>query len=669
MRAAERASLAALVACAAAVVAFALPTAASAYFAPGAQIVSVSPEKREQADDSTSAVDISDDGRYVVFQTRARNLFDDADPDPPGQFRVGGIFRRDLQTGALALVTPGELRDDAAPDAIVTRGSANPSVSADGRYVAFSTGWQLSAADTNGNVDVYVRDMSKPASDPAAFELVSALNGSGIAAGWAASSPDRPGRNAGAEVTAGRAISADGRRVVFATREAGNLPSGGPATVEAGQLFVRDLATQATTLVTRDKNTGAPAGGAIAAATISGGGGAVVWVARRAAAQTALLNGENADADVEYFLYRRLDQGPSAPTRRITGIADIDDPGCSPGATVIDDWEGVRQGPCYGPLGRPEWAGGTARFQAPVLSDDGWTVAFLTDAQSRGAPAVRLANDLFVTSMWPGLSRKSATLELTRETLTPGAGESLEGLAMSGDGRWILLTTARRRFEGGALRQVGGARSDSRANELYLVDTIERTVERVITSRLGADAAGDVGTWPAISADGRRIAFTSLAANLFYGDANGVADAFTVERLDAPPAVDEPPEPGGDIPPVEDPQPAEGAGTLPLPVSVRRAGSGRVRLVVQAPETGELSVTVRGRLPNLEGRLGLKPITLASRTARVRRRGKLTVDVRLANSYRRNLRAAGRITAQARVAIDAASGSTYERRVTVQFRK
>ncbi|MBU6338223.1 MAG: hypothetical protein KGR19_10495, partial [Acidobacteria bacterium] len=452
----------------------AAPPGASAYFAPGAQIVSVSPEKREQADASTSAVDISDDGRYVVFQTRARNLFDDSDPDPPGQFRVGGIFRRDLQTGALALVAPGELRDESAPDTVAVRGAANPSVNADGRYVAFSTGWPLSAADTNGNVDVYVRDMTKAIGDPAAFELVSALNGSAVVAAWAAFSPDAPGRNPGAEVTAGRSITADGRRVLFATRNASNLPSGGPATVEPGQLFVRDLASQATTLVTRNKDTGAPAGGALAAATISGGGGAVAWVGRRAAAQTAFLAGENVDPDLDHFLYRRVDGGPSAPTRRFTGIADLDDPGCSPSATINDDWEGRLQGPCYGPLGRPEWAGGIARYQVPAISDDGWTVTFTTDAQLRGAPAVGVSNDLFVTSMRPGVSRKAGTIELTRGTLTPGAGEGLEALAMSGDGRWVLVTSARRRFESGALRQVGGARSNANAIELYLVDTRER---------------------------------------------------------------------------------------------------------------------------------------------------------------------------------------------------
>ena len=43
------------------------------------------------------------------------------------------------------------------------RGARNPSISADGRFVAFSTGQQLVPADVNGNIDVYVRDLSSAA--------------------------------------------------------------------------------------------------------------------------------------------------------------------------------------------------------------------------------------------------------------------------------------------------------------------------------------------------------------------------------------------------------------------------------------------------------------------------------------------------------------------------
>ena len=156
------------------VLALATPAVASAEYLPGAQLVSMSPARQEQADSSTSAVDISADGRYVAFQTRARNLFPADYQDPPGQFRQGGIFRRDMQTGTLDLVALGDLLGGETTRA----GAKNPSISANGRYVSFSSADQLAAADVNTQVDVYVRDMDQPISSPTAFELVSARDGS-----------------------------------------------------------------------------------------------------------------------------------------------------------------------------------------------------------------------------------------------------------------------------------------------------------------------------------------------------------------------------------------------------------------------------------------------------------------------------------------------------------
>ncbi|MCU0313981.1 MAG: hypothetical protein MUC84_07980 [Solirubrobacteraceae bacterium] len=147
---------------------------APAYVAPGARIVSASFERLEQADDTTSQIALSGDGRHVVFTTRARNLFPDGFADPADAFTQGGIFRQDLETNRLELVAAGDVRPEAAPETLRTRGALNPSVSADGRFVAFSTGERLVPADDNGNVDVYVRDLRVPASDQRAYDLVSA---------------------------------------------------------------------------------------------------------------------------------------------------------------------------------------------------------------------------------------------------------------------------------------------------------------------------------------------------------------------------------------------------------------------------------------------------------------------------------------------------------------
>ncbi len=182
----------------AALIAFALaaPGIATGEFLPGAYLLSVSPERAEQTDARTVQVDISQDGHYVAFSTQARNLFPADHADPPDQFRQGGIFRRDLVTGSLELVALGDLRSSAG-GGLIRRGAQNPSISADGRYIAFSSADQLAPADLNTQIDVYVRDMEQPIGSVDAFELVSARNGSVQPAVYGGP----PGAVTGAEIT------------------------------------------------------------------------------------------------------------------------------------------------------------------------------------------------------------------------------------------------------------------------------------------------------------------------------------------------------------------------------------------------------------------------------------------------------------------------------------
>ena len=146
-----------------------------------------------------------------------------------------------------------------------------------------------------------------------------------------------PTAPAGAEITAGGGISADGRMVVFRTRAPSDLPAAPFATVPLGQLFVRDREAKTTTLVTRRMDDGSPAGGAsdaLSPAGISADGSTVVWAGANAAAQTPFFPGE--DENLTYYLWRRVADGPSAPTRRITGVVDPDDAGVSAGFVPSD---------------------------------------------------------------------------------------------------------------------------------------------------------------------------------------------------------------------------------------------------------------------------------------------------------------------------------------------
>jgi Tol biopolymer transport system component len=68
------------------------------------------------------------------------------------------------------------------------------------------------------------------------------------------------------------------------------------------------------------------------------------------------------------------------------------------------------------------------------------------------------------------------------------------------------------------------------ASDVFLRDLAAGTTTRISLSAIGGD--GDLAaSEPALSGDGRYVAFTSLATNLVTGDTNGVADVFVRDRV------------------------------------------------------------------------------------------------------------------------------------------
>ncbi len=604
-----------------AALALVMPPTAGAEFLPGADLVSVS---REQADASTLAVDISQDGRYVVFQTRARNLFPADFRDPPGEYRDGAIFRRELASGALELVALGDVRTIGS-DALARRGAQSPSVDAKGRYVSFASADQLVPADTNTRIDVYVRDMDQALDSPSAFELVSARDGSDTPATYGGSLT----AVTGADVTPEAALTADGRKVVFVTRAASDLPAAELPTTPAGQLFVRDLSARTTTLVTRTTVDGNPAGGAStsgAFAVISADGSTVAWEGQNAGLQTRLQPGEIADA--VYYMWRRVADGPTAQTRRITGAADVDDPGCAETDQWINDENA--SGPCYGPLGNPEDSPpGALSGIVPSLSADGTKVAFLVNSPLRGTP---LGNqlDVFVADMTPGRTRKSATIELTRES-SLGVTGAIKPVVISADGSRIAFVSNRSDFGLPSVRLVTPPPATENA-ELYVIYLDRMEIERVTRARDGGEIDRDVGTSfgaIAMSGDGRSVAFTSFATNLFPGDSNEVADAFVTREAGSGGARSGPQEPPfEDFAPREDALQSAGAS---LPVSLRRGPGGSVRVIVKAPRAGSIAVTARARIRSGR-RTPLRSVAKARK--RFRAAGRVTLTLKPMLRYR-----------------------------------
>ena len=181
------------------------------------QRVSVNIEGSQGNNNSANPV-ISADGRYVAFESDADNLIaNDTN-------LVQDIFVRDLVNGTTQRV-------NLANDGSETGLSSEPSISAEGRYVAFTSyASNLVFGDSNNTADVFVRDLVNGTT-----QRVSITNG-----GFELNNQSR-----------NPSISADGRYVAFES-DADNLVPGDIN--EFIDIFVRDLVNGTTKLVSISKD-------------------------------------------------------------------------------------------------------------------------------------------------------------------------------------------------------------------------------------------------------------------------------------------------------------------------------------------------------------------------------------------------------------------------------
>ncbi len=93
--------------------------------------------------------------------------------------------------------------------------------------------------------------------------------------------------------------------------------------------------------------------------------------------------------------------------------------------------------------------------------------------------------------------------------------------AISGDGRYVAFASAGSTLVPGDTNGV---------EDVFVYDRRSRSTERVSLSSAGEQGNGD-SYGPAISADGRYVAFTSAASNLTPGDGNGELDVFVRDRV------------------------------------------------------------------------------------------------------------------------------------------
>jgi Tol biopolymer transport system component len=199
-----------------------------------------------QSNGASMQASISNDGRYVAFNSVASNLV-----TGDTNLRID-TFRRDVVAGTTVRVSVTNAGAQANNTTLVEDA---PSISADGRYVAFrSNATNLVAGDTNGSPDIFIRDLTLRTT-----ARVSLTNGGAQANSWSYVP----------------FLSADGRYVAFQS-VATNLVSGDTNAV--ADVFVRDR-TAGTTTRESVSNAGAQGDAYSVAARISAGGLHVVFSA------------------------------------------------------------------------------------------------------------------------------------------------------------------------------------------------------------------------------------------------------------------------------------------------------------------------------------------------------------------------------------------------------
>ncbi len=309
-------------------------------------------------------------------------------------------------------------------------------------------------------------------------------------------------------------------------------------------------------------------------ASISADGSTVAWMGQDIAVQAQTLLGEALPARYTEPLWRRIAEGPEAPTRRITGGSDPAAPACfASGETALAEPASAAD-PCEGPFrsepgssGTPGiWTGGTG-YPVPQLSANGLTVAFLAQAPTFaqgtdfGQSVENLPSDLFVADMAAGLTRVQALRRLTElagANLTdPSTTAPIVDLGLSPDGSQVAFATQRTSFPLGSPAFVSARAAVPGMVELFDADLANDTLTRVtqgfeggpgehphgpVTAGRDPYTSTDGALSPSFSADGDLLAFSSTASNLVYGDGNTPpsagstrfdgSDAFVVERVD-----------------------------------------------------------------------------------------------------------------------------------------
>lgn len=394
-----------------------------------------------QAVQPSQAPSVSGDGRWVAFQS------EDAAMVPGDTNGVQDVFLRDMVNGTttrISVATGGGQANGA---------SSGPDVSDDGRWIAFqSEATNLVANDTNGATDVFLHDRVLGTTI-----RVSLTNAGGQTDGD----------------SAGGVVSADGEYVAFRSW-ATNIPNN-PDTNGVSDIFRWDR-TLGTVRRISVADSGQEPNQECLGPAISADGRFVVFYSK---ADNLLPPLQDSNGAYDVYL-RDVFLGTTQLVSRSTAgvLGNLDSSECS-------------------------------------ISGDGRRVAFRSAATNLIAGDGNGASDIFLRDLQAGTTER---ISVSSSGVQADAGSVAP--AISEDGMVVV-------YESAASNLVAGDTNGKK-------DVFVRDLQTGVTSRESVSTAGAQGDRqsvdPAVSGDGRHVVFESTATNLVAGDTNLAADVFRRDR-------------------------------------------------------------------------------------------------------------------------------------------
>ncbi|HZR16881.1 MAG TPA: hypothetical protein VFE51_06095 [Verrucomicrobiae bacterium] len=460
------------------------------------------------ADANATPTSLSSDGRYALFESSAANLVAGVTNG------LNQVFVRDLKQGATLLVSVAT--NGAAGDGVSRSSSMTP----DGRFVAFvSEAENLIAGDTNGIPDVFVRDLQN------GITVLASVGATSTNSSYPVGASESP------------VMTPDGRYVAFFST-ATNLV---PQRTFSGNIYVRDLIAQQTTLVSAQAQTVVTSMVSVFAApachsqTISDDGRYVAYVVSplpstrlgvyyssvrgfvlRHDLQTGqedLINTNCYVTPGPYETVRVLDMTKDG--RFVAFVANTN--GLFGETTCIFVWDAASglNTLASGDLSNSVPAGSACQW--PVFDSSGNFLAFFSSATNVTTNSLKGNVHLYVRDL---LNQRSVMVNVD----TNGAGAEINPTTIPrfSDGGRLLA------FESPDPSVVGGDRN--RSFDVFVRDLGSNTTELISAAHpvLNENTPnGNSGmTGPSISADGRFVAFASDADDLVSNDTNGSRDVF-----------------------------------------------------------------------------------------------------------------------------------------------